>query len=252
MEPVQARDKGVGRMTDARKFSDGYDRLSRAAKRLAADRRPAVQGDPNGGSPSASAPGMSGSGRASDAEREAVAERVRSAVADGRLGLDELDARLTAVYSARTRAALDAAVADLPPGPDVDPGRLELRTTSGTRRKAGYWVVPSRIVAECSSGSITLDFTAAVCHHPEVEVHATAKSGTIRLIVPHGWGVDMDNVASGSGSITNKVLGRPDPGAPMLRVKGEVRSGSVVARHPRRTFRQWLTRTPVPGSPGSS
>ncbi len=218
-------------MADAHETERPSGRIVRSARQWAADRLPDLDAG-------ADAPAT----RASDAEREAVAERVRSAVADGRLGLDELDERLSAVYSAQTRGELDAVAADLPAGPDRDPGPLELRTKSGTRRKSGHWVVPSRIVAECTSGSITLDFTAAVCHHPEVRVQATARSGAITLIVPHGWGVNMDNVVTASGSLRNKVLGRPAPGSPMLRVDGAVRSGSVVARHPRRTFRQWLTR----------
>jgi Domain of unknown function (DUF1707) len=52
--------------------------------------------------------------RASDADREQVAERLRHATAEGRLGGDELEERLEAVYAARTYRALDALLADLP------------------------------------------------------------------------------------------------------------------------------------------
>ena len=51
--------------------------------------------------------------RVGDADREAAAEQLRTAVADGRLELAELDERLTAAYSARTRAELAAVTADL-------------------------------------------------------------------------------------------------------------------------------------------
>lgn len=222
-------------MADAHGTERPSSRIARSARQWAADRL--SDQDSTSDQPAT---------RASDAEREAVAERVRAAVTDGRLRLDELDDRLSAVYAAQTRGELDAVAADLPGGPDADPGPLELRTKSGTRRKSGHWVVPSRIVAESTSGPITLDFTAAECHHPEVTVQVTAKSATITLIVPRGWGVNMDKVATASGSLRNKVLDRPAPGAPMLRIQGEVRSGSVVARHPRRTFWQWLTRAPLP------
>lgn len=52
--------------------------------------------------------------RASDADREQVAERLRQAATEGRLGADELDERLGAALSARTYGELDLLVADLP------------------------------------------------------------------------------------------------------------------------------------------
>lgn len=53
--------------------------------------------------------------RVSDEEREAVAATVRSALDAGRLRMDELDDRLSAVYNAKTHADLAAVLADLVP-----------------------------------------------------------------------------------------------------------------------------------------
>jgi Domain of unknown function (DUF1707) len=52
--------------------------------------------------------------RASDADRELIAERLRQATAEGRLFAEELEERLGAALSARTYGELDAVVADLP------------------------------------------------------------------------------------------------------------------------------------------
>jgi hypothetical protein len=52
--------------------------------------------------------------RASDADREQVAERLRHATAEGRLNPDELEERLEGVFAARTYGELDALVVDLP------------------------------------------------------------------------------------------------------------------------------------------
>ena len=52
--------------------------------------------------------------RASDADRERVAERLRSAAAEGRLLTEELEQRLEALFRSRTYRELDAIVADLP------------------------------------------------------------------------------------------------------------------------------------------
>ncbi|HTB56138.1 MAG TPA: DUF1707 domain-containing protein, partial [Trebonia sp.] len=48
-----------------------------------------------------------GSLRASDADRERVAEVIRQAAGDGRLTMEELDERLDAVYAAKTYAELE-------------------------------------------------------------------------------------------------------------------------------------------------
>jgi hypothetical protein len=52
--------------------------------------------------------------RASDADREHVAERLRDAAAEGRLLAEELEHRLEAAFSARTYGELSAVVSDLP------------------------------------------------------------------------------------------------------------------------------------------
>ena len=52
--------------------------------------------------------------RAADADRERIAERLRGAAAEGRLGAEELEERLERAFGARTYAELDAVVTDLP------------------------------------------------------------------------------------------------------------------------------------------
>ncbi|MCA1188383.1 MULTISPECIES: DUF1707 domain-containing protein [unclassified Saccharopolyspora] len=52
--------------------------------------------------------------RASDADREQVAERLRTAFDEGRLGLAEYDERVRDAYAAVTRADLVPLTADLP------------------------------------------------------------------------------------------------------------------------------------------
>jgi len=52
--------------------------------------------------------------RASDADRDQVAERLRTAATEGRIGFDELEDRLGATLAARTYGELEAVVADLP------------------------------------------------------------------------------------------------------------------------------------------
>ncbi|QVQ50779.1 DUF1707 domain-containing protein [Spiractinospora alimapuensis] len=182
--------------------------------------------------------------RVADTDREEIAELLRNAVAEGRLELAELDDRLTAAYSAKTRAELDTLTADLPAVPGVTAEPLHLRTKSGTVKRNGPWNVPDTIDAECTSGLVKLDFTEANCPHRVVEVEARARSGSVVLVVPRGWGVDMDQAWATSGSVVNKLRAPHDPTKPLLRVKGEVRSGTIKARHRYRSFWGWLTRQP--------
>jgi DUF1707 SHOCT-like domain len=52
--------------------------------------------------------------RASDADRESVVERLRSAAGEGRIAAHELEHRVTVALKAKTYGDLDATVADLP------------------------------------------------------------------------------------------------------------------------------------------
>jgi Domain of unknown function (DUF1707) len=59
--------------------------------------------------------------RASDADRDEVAEQLREHFATGRLSMDELNERLDKVYAAQTYGDLEPLVEDLPgPGPYSD------------------------------------------------------------------------------------------------------------------------------------
>jgi len=181
--------------------------------------------------------------RVADADREAVARKLRDAVSEGRIDFTELEGRLDVVYSAKTREDLDRLTADLPAIAEATEP-LILQTKSGTVKKRGYWRVPSHIEARCTSGSIKLDFTESECHHAEVTIDVTAGSGAVVLIVPVGWAVDMDGASATSGCVVNKMRGRPEPGAPLLRVRGTVRSGTIKARPPRRGIADWLRGRP--------
>ncbi|MBX6355821.1 MAG: DUF1707 domain-containing protein [Micromonosporaceae bacterium] len=97
--------------------------------------------------------------RAGDADRERVAERLRIALEEGRLNLQEYDERLREAYAAKTYAELDKLLVDLPgvtpisrsqvavPGqPDPD-GRYP---GAARRWLAETWAGWTRIVAICT------------------------------------------------------------------------------------------------------
>jgi Domain of unknown function (DUF1707) len=85
--------------------------------------------------------------RASDAEREAVAERLRDAATAGLLTIAEADERQAAAYAAVTRDELVPLTVDLPtaertrPEPPTTPGRRGPLTTGARRRLAVHATV---------------------------------------------------------------------------------------------------------------
>jgi Domain of unknown function (DUF1707) len=182
--------------------------------------------------------------RASDAERDVVAERLRVAAGEGRIEPWELDERLSQAYGARTYGQLAALVADLPcqppftsfPGIGAEPGTLVLRTTTPNIRQAGRWIVPRRITAESTTGWITIDFTQASCAYQEVTVEVMTQTGWIQLILPEGWAARVGPLSTYTGHISNKAAEIADPGAPTVIVTGHPLFGyiKIRQRHRRR------------------
>ena len=176
--------------------------------------------------------------RASDADRDSVAGLLRFAATEGRIDLSELQERLWLAYAAKTYGELDALVADLPAEPPslsfayggADAESLVLRTTTANIKQAGRWVVPRRIIAESTTGWITIDFTRAACAHREVTVEVATKTGWITLILPWGWAAHVQPLTTYTGHISNKAADTPDPGAPTVIVTGDPLFGYIKIR----------------------
>ncbi|GHH06962.1 DUF1707 domain-containing protein [Streptomyces rubradiris] len=185
--------------------------------------------------------GQAGPGRdvlVSEEERERVVERVRDAVADGRLPLDELDGRLDRIYAARTRGELRAAGSGLPaPGPrdaavgDGAPASGFALGVFGGFRRDGGWVVPPRFTAWSMWGGGRLDLTEARFAAPETVIRAVALWGGTEIVVPD----DIDLQVRGFGLFGvfggREARARRDtagPAAPRVVVKGLALFGAVV------------------------
>ncbi|GGS98940.1 DUF1707 domain-containing protein [Nonomuraea spiralis] len=178
--------------------------------------------------------------RAGDHDRDQVAARLRQAVAEGRISLEELHDRIDRTYAARTVGELGALVADLPP---VSSGLvpvsdvLTMHTEHWRVRRDGRWVVPPRIDVRLGVwGTAKLDFRAAECLHREVLVHVRITSwfGDLHLKVPHGWHVRADELVSpGLGQLHDKPVEPPSDDGVVLRLTGHSRGDIWVRyRHP--------------------
>ena len=179
--------------------------------------------------------------RISDADREKVAERLRGALGEGRLTLEEFDERLTGVLAARTFADVEPLVSDLPGGHALPPvlEHAELRTTAATLKRRGQWVVARRLQVTARAGSVKLDFTEAVIAHQVVEIDLNVSAGSTTLVIPEGASVDVDNVELIAGNARVRGVPTLPFAGPALHfvVRGKQRAGSLTVRHQRRFWR---------------
>lgn len=76
--------------------------------------------------------------RASDADRDGVAARLRDHFADGRLSREELDERLATTLNAKTLGDLRPVLADLP-GPALAPTELTRPARTGWPHPPVFW-----------------------------------------------------------------------------------------------------------------
>lgn len=192
--------------------------------------------------------------RASYEDRDRVAERLRIAAGDGRLTIEELDERLERALAARTGGELAALVQDLPATPDArgEPAAKELvriEVGSSSTVREGRWILPRILEVKAVSGGVRLDLTDAVISQPTLQIRADVRSGSLTIITRPGIDVDVDvdDVTVHAGSVKVSTGSAPVPApSSVLRVEviGSVRSGTLVARPPRRGLLAWLLRRP--------
>ena len=201
--------------------------------------------------------GPSGEVRASDAEREAVVERLRVATVEGRLTLGELTERTEAAYSATTRGDLALITADLPevsrpPAVPTPPTARDDRegvvAVMGDSRRQGRWRVERPLAALAIMGDVVLDLRGAEVPQGDVDVIATAVMGDVKIYVPDGVDVQLSGIAV-MGDKRVEVREAPaGQTAPRVVVRATVVMGDVkvigdsYAEPARRTLRAWLTR----------
>jgi len=193
--------------------------------------------------------------RASNADREAVAQKLQSAMAEGRLTVNELQERLDVVYASKTLAELEPVTWDLPghtdlvpkspvlpqrvvPAPAGAPAAGLARVVGGTptstvaigvmsgATRNGPWVLPVQFTALAIMGGVDLDLTNASFASREVTITAVAVMGGIDITVPE----DITVVVNGfgfMGAFEDNANVRADPNGPVVRINGLALMGGV-------------------------
>ncbi|QFR00090.1 DUF1707 domain-containing protein [Streptomyces phaeolivaceus] len=187
--------------------------------------------------------------RASDADRDRIADILRDALAEGRLTADEHAERVEGVLAAKTVGELDVFIQDLPaahasrapyapvssapsrPTPGaipIDPDDRLMAVFSASMRK-GRWRPGRRIHAYAIFGSVEMDLSEALFEHRQVMIKAFAVFGSVEIRVPE----NVSLRGSGAGVLGNFEVDALDSGeadAPVVYVDGFAVLGSIEAR----------------------
>ncbi|MFJ9811985.1 DUF1707 domain-containing protein [Streptomyces sp. NPDC101158] len=192
-----------------------------------------------------------GSLRASDADRDRIADILADALAEGRLDAEEHSERIDAVYRAKTVGELEPIVRDLPvagsrpqaaPAPLYGPEDAEgpadnLVAVFSASTRRGRWRVGRRTNAFSLFGSIEIDLTEAIFAQRLTTINATSIFGNVEVRVPE----NITLRGSGTGVLGNfevVTLEGADPQAPVVVVNGFAIFGNVEAK-PKRG--KWIT-----------
>ncbi|PSM43734.1 hypothetical protein C6Y14_08910 [Streptomyces dioscori] len=193
--------------------------------------------------------------RASDADREQVAEVLRDALAEGRLDMAEFEERLESTYKARTYGELEPITRDLPgagavaPAPAVSmvkrsagavgprdwasrivggegTSRWGVAVMSGFERR-GHWTVPKRFNCFAFWGGGVVDLREANFADGEVVVNCVAVMGGLNVVVPPGVEVVVRGIGVMGGFDHGQEGVAGEPGAPRVVVTGFAFWGGV-------------------------
>ncbi|GGS11698.1 DUF1707 domain-containing protein [Streptomyces parvus] len=190
--------------------------------------------------------------RASDADRDRIADILREAMAEGRLTADEHAERVDLVYRAKTVGELQPLVRDLPAssgstaqspgprpysyGPEAPEGPADnlVAVFSSSVRK-GRWRIGGRTNAFALFGTVEIDLTEALFGQRFTVINATSIFGSVEVRVPENISL-RGNGTGVFGGFEVKALESTDPEAPVVVVNGYAVFGSVEAKPKRGKF----------------
>ncbi|MFC0599766.1 DUF1707 SHOCT-like domain-containing protein [Streptomyces palmae] len=181
--------------------------------------------------------------RASDADRDRIADILREALAEGRLDAEEHAERIDAVYRARTRGELRPLIRDLPASggsaapaagdgggpPRSVPATQNLVAVFGGAMRRGRFRVGYRTNALAVFGGVEIDLTEAVFEQQEITVNVWSLFGGVEIKVPEN--VSLRGTGTGIfGAFDVASYEAPDPQAPVIRIRGIALFSGVEAK----------------------
>lgn len=199
--------------------------------------------------------------RASDADRDQVATVLDTAFAEGRLDRDQYDERLDSLLRAKTFDDLVGLTRDLvvvaspsaiPAPTSAERARYAVDISApsgeidrmvavfGSAERKGPWRVRRQTQAYALFGGVQLDLREAVFESQVVEISGFWCFGGMEIKVPEGIEV-RDQTSGIFGGTEVKDVGEPQPGAPVLVIKGVSLFGGVSVRGPKQNRKKGAT-----------
>ncbi|MEV7390059.1 MULTISPECIES: DUF1707 domain-containing protein [unclassified Streptomyces] len=192
--------------------------------------------------------------RASDADRDRIADILREALAEGRLTADEHAERVEGVLNAKTVGELEVFIRDLPAAhagraapaytpvpPRPTPGAIPVEADTNvvavfsSARRRGRWRAGRRLHAYAIFGSVEIDLTEAIFEYQQVVIKAFSVFGDVQIRVPEN--VSLRGTGGGVlGNFEADTLDSVDSDAPVVYVDGWAVLGNVEARPKRGKF----------------
>ncbi|MGP4112572.1 DUF1707 SHOCT-like domain-containing protein [Streptomyces sp. 4N509B] len=207
--------------------------------------------------PSVQEPAAPPAVRASDADRDRVADILREALAEGRLDAEEHAERVETAFQAKTLAELEPLISDLPagqrraasrgpahgpaagsrPARGREPGRHGVTVHGGKdvvavfsgASRQGRLRVGAKMNVVAVFGGVDVDLTEAIFEQQHVVINATAICGGIEIKVPEN--VSLRGAGTGiMGGFDVRESESGDPDAPVVVIQGVAIWGGVEAR----------------------
>ncbi|MFF4401784.1 DUF1707 domain-containing protein [Streptomyces sp. NPDC001480] len=186
--------------------------------------------------------------RASDADRDRIADILREALAEGRLTADEHAERVEGVLNAKTVGELEVFIRDLPAAHErpVSPGYSPVppRPAAGaipveadanvvavfsSAMRRGRWRAGRRLHAYAIFGSVEIDLSEAIFEYQQVVIKAVSVFGNVEIRVPEN--VSLRGTGGGVlGNFEVDTLDSVESDAPVVYVDGWAVLGNVEAR----------------------
>nr|WSY52088.1 DUF1707 domain-containing protein [Streptomyces sp. NBC_00886] len=187
--------------------------------------------------------------RASDADRDRIADILREALAEGRLTADEHAERVEGVLSAKTVGELEVFIQDLPaahghrvtassysPAPNrptegaipAEADENVVAVFSAAMRK-GRWRAGRRMHVYAVFGNVEIDLSEAIFEYQQVVIKAISVFGNVEIRVPEN--VSLRGTGGGVlGNFEVDTLDSLEPDAPVVYVDGWAVLGNIEAK----------------------
>jgi hypothetical protein len=165
-----------------------------------------------------------------EAERDVAARTLAEAVASGQLSLADHEARLEAVFAARTAEAVRAVIADLPALPVKRSGLYravdahQILVIGGTVQRTGRFTIGRFCSVTAVFGRVELDLRAAVPSQREIDLTIRSVASRVSVIAPRWRSLNDKVLVLGmSQTVPDREAERNDP---VLRLRGACVGGS--------------------------